>query len=224
MNKKSFLRGITAASLAVAVFATSSLFAAAAPGKNLMGELTVTGTTDVSVNGESANTGRTVFSSNIIKTSTASGAIVNLGKVGRVELAPNSTLNLAFNDKEISGTLLNGRVNVSGAQGVATSINTNTGAVTANLDQAKNFSVSFENGQTKVNSTAGDVTLSENGKTTKAPSQTDDDAAGGFFNTEAAIITTIIVGAAATVLIYTASNNSNNVQLGQGGLQISPTR
>lgn len=89
MSKTRFLRSLTATSLAAAVFATSSMLGLAAPGKAEMGELIVSGGSAVTVNGETANTGRTIFSSNTITTPAAAGATVNLGKLGQIEVAPN---------------------------------------------------------------------------------------------------------------------------------------
>ncbi len=109
MSKTGFLRSLTAATLAAAIFAASSLTTLAAPGKTIMGELTVNGA-DVTVNGETANTGRTIFSSNTIATPANSGAIVNLGALGQIELAPNSSINLTFDENGISGTLTSGQV------------------------------------------------------------------------------------------------------------------
>jgi hypothetical protein len=66
----------------------------------------------VSVNGEAVQSGRSIFSSSTIATSENAGAIISLGKVGKIELAPNTTLSLSFNEKGMSGDLANGRVTV----------------------------------------------------------------------------------------------------------------
>ncbi|MEP6925650.1 MAG: hypothetical protein ABI954_14385 [Pyrinomonadaceae bacterium] len=223
MSKTKFLRSITAASLATAVFATSSMLALAAPGKADMGELIVSGGSAVTVNGEAANTGRTVFSSNTITTPADTAAIVNLGKLGQIELAPNSSMSLTFNETGISGTLLNGRVKVSGANEIAANIQTKTGLVTAESNQAKNFTVSFDGAKTDVSSDAGVVTLNENGNAVKVGKKKDDDDKG-FFSGHSAVLYAIVFGAAAATIIYVATSDSNKITLSGGSTVVSPTR
>lgn len=227
MSKTKFLRSLTAASLAATVFATSSMLALAAPGKAEMGELIVSGGSAVTINGEAANSGRTVFSSNTIATTADAGATVNLGKLGQIELAPNSTMSLTFDGNSISGALLNGRVKVSGANDIAASIHTKTGLVIAESNQTKNFTVSFDGAKTNVVSEAGVVTLTENGNAVKVGQQQtddDDDSESGFFNSGSSVIYAIVFGAAAAAIIYVAVDDSNEVNLSGGSTPVSPTR
>jgi len=90
-----------------------------------VGELLVTGSksadgTSVTVNGEPAKSGRTIFSSSTIKTPENSGAMVNLGKAGKLQLAPNTTFVLNAEAEVVSGDLTEGSVTVlSSAQSVA---------------------------------------------------------------------------------------------------------
>jgi hypothetical protein len=223
MSKTRFLRSLTATSLAAVVFASSSMLALAAPGKTEMGELVVSGGSAVTVNGETANTGRTVFSSNTITTSADAGATVNLGKLGQIELAPNSSMSLTFDEAGISGTLSNGRVKVSGANEIAANIQTKTGFVTAEPNQAKNFTVSFDGSKTNVASEAGIVTLSESGKATKVGKQTTDDD-DELFGVGSAFVYAVVFGAAAAVIIYTATRDSNEINLNRTTTLVSPTR
>jgi len=84
-----------------------------------VGELVVSGGSSsafVTVNGESAKNGRTVFSSSTLTTPAEFGAVLNLGKAGKIELAPNSTFVLTFDDSSISGELTSGSVTVLNAQ------------------------------------------------------------------------------------------------------------
>jgi hypothetical protein len=105
--------------LSVALLATSSMVALAGPGK-AAGELAVSGkivngeAPFVLVNGEIARSGRSVFSGSTITTSDNS-AVINLSKLGKIELAPNTALNLTFDDKGIFGDLTSGTVSVLGA-------------------------------------------------------------------------------------------------------------
>lgn len=219
MSKRNFLRSISAASLAAAVFVTSSAMALAAD-KTPMGELIVSGA-EVSVNGEAANTGRTVFSSNTITTPADASAIINLGKLGQVELAPNSSMNLNFDENGISGELLSGKIKVASSENVAANIKTQTGTVIADAADAKVFSVAFDANKTNVVAETGTVKLNEAGKTsTVGKAQADDN--DGFFGSSAGYA--ILFGGAAAVLIFIAASGSNDVQLAGNTVVVSATR
>jgi hypothetical protein len=132
---------------------------------------------------------------------------------------------LSFSENAINGTLLNGRVKVSGANDVAANIQTSTAAVVAEPNQAKVFTVSLTNGKTNVTSETGVVKMNEAGKTVAVGQTTDtDDDNDGFFNSTNGIIFAVIVGAAAAGLIYVAVDGSNEVNLAGGGVVVSPTR
>lgn len=126
-NYTNLLRSITVACLALVIFTSSSMITLAGTGnKSLMGEITVSGTgTDapaVLLNGESAVTGRTFFSNGTIVTPENVTSTVKLGKLGYVVINPNTTLNLSFDEKTISGTVSNGDVKVFNAEGVEVKI------------------------------------------------------------------------------------------------------
>lgn len=133
MNSKVWIRKALSLCLVVAVYATYSMVGLASPDK-MMGELTVAGKAVngevpvVKVNGEAAQSGRAIFSSSTISTSESSSAIINLGKIGRIELAPNTTISVSFNEKGLNGDLLAGKVTALSADNV--SIKTPNGKVT----------------------------------------------------------------------------------------------
>ena len=142
------LRNITAACLALVVLTTSSMIALAGTDKkSLMGEITVSGqmtngsAASVLLNGESAFTGRTFFSSGTIATPANVNSTVSLGKLGSISLSPNTTLSLSFTDSTISGTLSAGEIRISNAEGVAVKIQTNAGVVTNESNLAKTYTV-----------------------------------------------------------------------------------
>lgn len=136
-NYTNWLRNITAACLAMVIFTTSSMIALAGTGsKSLMGEITVAGTTvdsnapSVLLNGETAFSGRTFFSNGTIVTPENATSTVKLGKLGYIVMNPNTTLNLSFDEKTISGTISNGDISVYNAEGVNVKIeNTNNAKV-----------------------------------------------------------------------------------------------
>jgi hypothetical protein len=117
MNSKILIRKALSTCLAVAILATYSMVALAGSDK-IAGELLVTGkslngeTPFVLVNGETAQSGRTIFSSNTIVTPDNASAIINLGKIGSIELAPNTTFTLSFSENGISGNLTAGHLMV----------------------------------------------------------------------------------------------------------------
>ena len=120
MNSKLWIHKALSMCLAVAIIATYSMVALANSEK-VAGELSVSGkningeTPFVKVNGEAAQSGRSIFSSSIIVTPANANAIINLGKVGKIELAPNTTLALSFDENTITGDLLAGQVSVLNA-------------------------------------------------------------------------------------------------------------
>lgn len=120
MNSKLWIRKALSMCLGVAVLATYSMVALAGPGK-AAGELAVSGKAVngeapfVFVNGEVARSGRSVFSGSTITTSDSTNAVINLSKLGKIELAPNTVLNLTFDDNGIFADLTSGTVSVLGA-------------------------------------------------------------------------------------------------------------
>src|SRR5258705_5528369 len=118
MISKTWSRKPIAALVAVAILSVYSMVVLASPAaKAPSGELSIAG--QVTVNGESVVSGGTVFTDSLITTAAKSNATVNLSKLGRVELAPSSTLKLCFPEKCISGLLENGTAEVSTLAGTA---------------------------------------------------------------------------------------------------------
>lgn len=115
MNSKTLIRKALSLCLIVAIYATYSMMALASP-ERIAGELLISGkNSSVIVNGETAQSGRSIFSASTIATPENANAIINLGKLGKIELAPNTTITLSFTEKGISGDLLKGKVTVLGA-------------------------------------------------------------------------------------------------------------
>ena len=153
----------------VAVWCVFSMSVMAAPG-DVMGEITVSG--QVSVNGQNVVTNSTITSGSTIVTGSNSTATVNLGKNGRAEILSDSSLTLKFNGNSIVGMLTAGKVLISNAAGVATTVTTRNATVVADAGQNNNFSVDVGCSdevrctQTYVETTTGLVTL-RNGSTDK---------------------------------------------------------
>jgi hypothetical protein len=133
MNSKVWIRKALSLCLVVAVYATYSMVGLASPDK-MVGELTVSGKAVngeipvVTVNGEAAQSGRAIFSTSTITTSETSSAVINLGKIGRIELAPKTTISVTFSEKGLNGDLVSGKVTALSADNV--NIKTPDGKVT----------------------------------------------------------------------------------------------
>lgn len=200
MNSKLWIHRALSMCLVVAMIATYSMVALANSGK-VAGELIVTGKTVngetpvVSVNGESAKTGRSVFSSSTITTPENASAIINMGRAGKIELAPNTTLTVTFTEKGISGDLVAGKVTVLGA--------------------SNNVGIRTADGKT-VELNAGESA------TTAGKSQdddTEDKGSGGAWWAWA-----LVLGGAAVGVIWVATNKDSDIDLGGSGTVVSPVR
>lgn len=172
------------------------------------GELTVKGKmpTDekpfVLVNGDRSFTGRSVFSSGTIATTETTSAIINLGKLGRIEIAPASVMTLSFSDNSISGVLSSGDVRVSNADGVAVKINTPNDVITNERNAASSFSVAVGPETSKVAATLGSVRYN-NGKSVAKQDDDDDD------DGEIWVPLLVIGGAVAAVVLFVALANDD---------------
>ncbi|MEP6703345.1 MAG: hypothetical protein ABJB34_00910 [Acidobacteriota bacterium] len=201
MNSKLWIRKALSMCLSVAVLATYSMVALAGPGK-AAGELAVSGKNIndeapfVFVNGEVARSGRSVFSGSTITTSESSNAVINLSKLGKIELAPNTVLNLTFDEKGISGALTTGTVSVLGS--------------------TENVNITTPNGKT-VQLSAGQ-SVSATGAKADDKDKDDDDHGGAAW-----WIWGGVFGAAAAIIIWTALSDGN-IQVGGSGTVVSPTR
>lgn len=201
MNSKLWIRKALSTCLMVAIVATCSMFALA-NSERIAGELTISGkntsghTPSVTVNGEAAQNGRSIFSSSTISTSEDAAAIINLGKSGKIELAPNTNLILSFDDKGITGELAAGRVTV------------------LNSNEAVNIKTANGN-VAKLN--AGDSA------TAAGKSQDDDDTTDGGSGGNW-LVWALVLGGAAAGIIIAATTDNNRISTGGNTTVISPTR
>ena len=197
MNSKTLIRKAVSLCLMVAIYAAYSTITFASTEK-IAGELLISGkNSSVKVNGEMAQSGRSIFSASTISTPENTSAIINLGKIGKLELAPNTTANISFTDKGINGDLLSGKITVLGA----------TGAVNIKTTEGKT-----------VNLTAGESV------TTGQPQQKDDDdddnKVGGLVWWGWAAI----FGGAVAAVVIAATSDNNRVALGGGTTVVSTNR
>ena len=220
-----------AACVAVAVLSAYSMVVLASPGAKASGELSVSG--QVTVNGQKAISGGTLFSDSVVITSDNSSATVSMSKLGRVNLAPNSSLRLSFSDNSINGSLESGSASVSTLEGVTVSLITKDGLVAVDGSKATSFTVDAAHGNTAVATTLGLAELRAGGAVklvgegesavTGAPNPmpqggSDDSLSGGRL---AALL--LGVGAAAALVLYATLHN-NDINFGGSVNVISPTK
>lgn len=205
-------------SLSICLLCVHSLSASGLPAKSISAaEISVSGPNEngekpfVLINDDRAFSGRTFISNGTISTTETSSATISLGKLGRVDLAPASTLNLSFSDGRIAGVLSKGTVNVSNTDGVAVAISTPGDTVTNEEASASQFSVTVVGTETGVNVENGRV-RSNNGSIPKQDDDDDDDDD----HWKAWVWVGVIGGAIATILIVRAINDDDD--------DVSPTR
>lgn len=105
-------------SLLLTIFSAYSMVTLATSTKPV-GELIVTGSKSdapVTVNGEPAASGRTVFSASTITTPDGVSAVLNMGKAGKIEVNPNTTFAIDGDGNVVSGNLSAGSVTLVGSE------------------------------------------------------------------------------------------------------------
>ena len=157
-NKMTGMKKATAIMLVATVgifqsLVTGTAFAQVTP--KMAGDLSVRGS--VTLNGFSAGDGATVFDGGQIKTGSNGTAIINLGKLGQVELAGDSELILKLDGGTIGGTLRTGRATVSAPAGVGVNLLTADGVAVAEGKEATVLSVDVACGNTRVTSSRSEA-------------------------------------------------------------------
>lgn len=211
-NNSVLLRYVITYCLVLAVFSTYTLTVSASPeNKSPKGELIIYaqfgGQPSATVNGESADSGRTFFSSNMVTTSENTFATIKLGKLGYVNLTPNSKLTLMFSDNTISGILSAGQIKVFNNENVSVNIKTPDNVINNQAQQKGIFTVDVQTGVTKAFTDAGTIYM--NNGTTAVPAQTaqDDNASRSSLLGPLIVYGAIV---AAVVVYVTVHNGSNN--------------
>ena len=90
-------------------------------------KLKIDGPGPVTVNGTSAISGATVFSDSTVTTAKGSSAVVSLGKLGRVELKPETTAKLTFTDSNFTLTTGDGQITAAGDKKTEVTVDTSCG-------------------------------------------------------------------------------------------------
>lgn len=184
--------------------------------EKLLGELTIEnnvsaiGEQFVTVNNERVISGRSIMSPAEIETPAQTAAKVTIAKTGFIRLAPNSKMNLYFDNAGISGDFLQGNITVDALPYTKFNILTSDGPVTAsNINNENVFVVNIVNNKTQIKVLSGEVLFN---KTLLVAGQTfpteigssnakKDDNPGGSGSSN---IIYIILGAAAAAAVIAA--------------------
>jgi len=168
--------------LVISLLGIQTMIASTLPAKGVgAAEITVLGPREggekpfVVVNGEQAFSGRSFFSDGTVATTGTSSATLSLGKLGRIDLAPASSMSLSFSEGRIAGTLSKGSVTVSNMEGVAVTINTPNDSVTNEGTSASQFTVAVVDDKTGVAVAHGTVRARDGKAISKQDDDDDDD-------------------------------------------------
>ncbi len=229
MISKTWSRKSIAACVAVAVLSVYSMVVLAVPGAKASGELSVSG--QVTVNGQKVISGGTLFSDSTITTADQSSASVSISKLGRVELAPNSSLRISFADNSITAMLETGSAQVSTLAGTTVNLATKDGTVLVDGSQATTFTVSASRGRTSVATQSGVAQFRAGGNVKQIaagesatagmpnPQATGDEGMSGG----ALAVLLLAIGGAVAGVLYAAFHN-NDLNFGGSVTVVSPTK
>ncbi len=213
INYRSMLSHVTVFVLTIAILTGQTMFVFAVPaGSFAAGEVTVTGTAKtgekpfVLINGDPAFSGRTFFADGTITTPEASSASIDFGKIGRINLGPDSTLTLRVSETNITGMLSTGSIRVSNSDGVSVKIETPDDMITNEGISASRFTINVAGNKSSVAAESGVVRYNNGLSSMKDDDDDDDDDDDG--NIWVPII--IIGGAIGAVLFFTVLNDDDD--------------
>lgn len=124
----------------VLAFVACALQVQAMAGAGLLGKLKTRDNKPVSVNSHQVSSGTSIVSGSQIQCPEKVGATVDLGSLGRIDMAPKTDLTLTFNASGISVQLRAGYVVLTTAKGISGNVTTPEGKV-FQTDSAKMSSV-----------------------------------------------------------------------------------
>lgn len=136
--------------------------AAGTQAPKLSGDLWVRG--PVTVNGVAANSGTTVLSGSRLKTAVQGAATINLNRLGRIRLEPETEMVLSVSGDLIGGELLTGQAVVTASSGVGISVVTAAGVIAAEPKQAAALQVAVTPEATSVGATRGAAKITAGNK------------------------------------------------------------
>jgi hypothetical protein len=241
MISRTWSRKSVAFCLAVAVLSVYSMVVLATPGQlgqtGTSGELSANG--QVTINGQNAISGATVFSDSTVQTAKGSSAVVSLGKLGRVELLPDTIMKVSFNESGITAMLESGRARVSIPAGISATVNTKDGSVIADNTQADAFMIDTECGNMIVATQVGKVELRAGSKVSQIAAGSQDTAGQAAPGTRCTRLKTegmrglgggalaallLAAGGAIAAAILAGRSENNDLNFGGSVVVVSPTK
>jgi hypothetical protein len=133
----------------------------------MMGRLKTRNNKPVTVNGNKATSGTTLLSGSDIQCPDKVGATLDLGPLGRIDIAPKSDLKVDFTNSTVSVELRSGYVVLTTNKGISGTVNTNDGEV-FHTNSAMNSSVIAKTKGVNGAETAASVGASNGGISTGA--------------------------------------------------------
>lgn len=97
------------------------------PATQATARLTTRGNQPILVNGNNVSSGGTLLTGATIETPDAVGATIDLGPLGTIDLAPNTKIELQFEDGKIRVKVIQGCVIVKAKKGTAATVDTDQG-------------------------------------------------------------------------------------------------
>ena len=166
------------------------------------GRLTTSGNDPVSVNGNNARTGETIFSGQQIRTPAGTGATVELGALGRFDIAPNTSLTLTFGGGALRANLSSGCVVMNTGKGVKGVIETSRPGSAAKNEAVPDSSLD-------VCTTPGGAPVVNDGAAAKAGAGAKGTKGGGLFGLSPGATTSLlgasgIIAVASTTMVIAA--------------------
>lgn len=209
-----FLRYFTTGVLLLTVFVSTSMVTLASE-KKIAGEITVAAGGNnpdkpaVLLNGDRVMSGQSFFSTGVISTSETGSAIVNLGKLGNINLLPGSVLSLNLTENNISGNLSAGKIKIFANEGVAVNIQTVDGIINNDKNQAGVYTINVQSGTTKTVTEKGLISLNNGTTNVALPSgqQSDDDDDD---DNDYLVPLLLVAGIAAVVTIIIVANRDDD--------------
>ncbi|MGB7926149.1 MAG: hypothetical protein WCF57_23110, partial [Pyrinomonadaceae bacterium] len=199
-----------------ASFAAPALSANAAP--QVSGRLSTRGNRAIVVNGNNTESGATILDGATIETPDGTGATIDLGPLGEIDLAPNTVAVINFSDGQIKVTLKRGCAVVKRRDGVNATIETPDGSSTP-VDQPdsnnrKRADVCFPVGATTPVVNAGAAANAGAGAGGGSAAASSGAAAGGGAagggGISTAAIAAIVAGAIVGVIIIVAATGDDD--------------
>jgi hypothetical protein len=131
---------VTTSKIFALVFVACALQFTALADSPLMGKLRTRDNKPVMVNSHQSTSGTTVLSGSQIQCPEKTGATIDLGELGRIDMAPKSDITLSFNASSISVQLRAGYVVLTTSKGIKGNVMTPEGKV-VQTDSSKTSSV-----------------------------------------------------------------------------------